>query len=587
MPVAPEAHEQPAPRADRTVVHTVSASGGQPVIHGYVYPHTAEDAANAPQPDDEYVPDSALIHRVRIFRWKSRYPYYEEFVRTAEKLLGECGQRCERVPFFSYVPQYSQMNPQQLAWYLYLRECVREGEFPDTDYSYVLLLVYEILNLSDRISPDRGQELLCGIWSGYRERFRQLDNYLPEWICDYSLVHHLSSPACLGGELLAQIMQHCALREFYVSGGAADGYVQVLLAFCCNYDYRKSKFCTPESRELFDRTVAAVLRQATELLSESGRLFSVSGMDDSRLTRDAYSGALCSWRVKRKIEISYCSFSRSHELRFLITDIVKYTENKLRAWLGVRSRLTIYALPVRLRERIDAAVAELLPAKQTANRKQEIPAYERLYDLPETPLSFSNAADIERLSWNTTQKLVEAFAEEGERQAEPSSASQVPPMTGAGTAGAPGREESVPGSASASETVPETAPEAVHGPVSGMVTPSVTGVPDCAVSPEASVRKASTPEASPPQGTQIPPEAGLCDALSPYRAFLEAVLREDSGAQRSEAAKLGRLPDAVADEINELAADRTGDILLEDIGDGYRVLEEYRHLLDGWSPSVP
>lgn len=585
MPVAPKAHEQPAPRAARTVVHTVSASGGQPVIHGYVYPHTAEDAANAPQPDDEYVPDSALIHRVRIFRWKSRYPYYEEFVRTAEKLLGARGQQCERVPFFSYVPQYSQMNPQQLAWYLYLRECVRNGEFPDTDYSYVLLLVYEILNLSDRISPDRGQALLCGIWAGYRERFRQLDNYLPEWICDYSLVHRLSAPACLNGGQLAEIMRHCALKEFYVSGGAADGYVQVLLAFCCNYDYRKSKFCTPESRELFDRTVAAVLRQATELLSESGRLFSVSGMDDSRLTRDAYSGALCSWRVKRKIEISYCSFSRSHELRFLITDIVKYTENKLRAWLGVRSRLTIYALPVRLRERIDAAVAELLPAKQTANRKQEIPAYERLYDLPETPLSFSNAADIERLSWNTTQKLVEAFAQE--REAGPSPASQVPPMTRAGAAGAPGREESVPGSASASETVPETAPKAVHGSVSGMVTPPVTGVPDCAVSPEASVRKASTPEASPPQGSQTMPEAGLCDALSPYRAFLEAVLREDSGAQRSEAAKLGRLPDAVADEINELAADRTGDILLEDIGDGYRVLEEYRHLLDGWSPSVP
>ena len=35
------------------------------------------------------------------------------------------------------------------------------------------------------------------------------------------------------------------------------------------------------------------------------------------------------------------------------------------------------------------------------------------------------------------------------------------------------------------------------------------------------------------------------------------------------------MPDALADAINEIAADALGDVLLEDTGDGYRVIEDY------------
>jgi hypothetical protein len=40
------------------------------------------------------------------------------------------------------------------------------------------------------------------------------------------------------------------------------------------------------------------------------------------------------------------------------------------------------------------------------------------------------------------------------------------------------------------------------------------------------------------------------------------------------------MPDAIADEINEIAAELLGDIVLEeDDGDGYRVIEEYREVI--------
>ena len=43
---------------------------------------------------------------------------------------------------------------------------------------------------------------------------------------------------------------------------------------------------------------------------------------------------------------------------------------------------------------------------------------------------------------------------------------------------------------------------------------------------------------------------------------------------------MGKLPDAVADEINEIAAEELGDILLEADDNGYRLIEDYRDALE-------
>ncbi len=519
--------ERQSDLTETTVIHSISSAEETP-IRRLVSPIPRPEP---PTPDDEYIPDSALLRRVRIYRWKSSYQYYEEFVNTAEKLLPLRGKPCPHVPFFSYVPQYSQLDRARLAWYLHFRDCVRRREYPETDYSYILLLIYEIINLSDKIPPKEGRDLLLGLWRGYRKSFAPLDAYLPEWICDYSLIHHLPPPKDLDGHLLRRVMNGCRLREFYVCGTTETGELRALLAFCSNYDYRKSKFCTEEHRPLFDETVFTVLRTVTERLSREGKLFSGTGMEDCTVTRDAYSGALCSYRMKRKIEVSYCSFSRSHELRFLITDVVKYTENKLRAHLGVRSRLSIYALPVSIREQIDAVTAHLTPSRRTEQKKKEAEteaAYQRLYDLPKTPLSLSNAAEIERASWETTERLVEAFEEKSSIKDERTEARS--PLF----AEIPKPFES--------EHIFEKAPMEAFNTESPVDEPNVD--------------------------------------LSRYTGFLKAVLDENKDLQRREANTLGRLPDAIADEINEIAADAIGDVWLEEDDGVYKIIEDYREIIE-------
>ena len=257
------------------------------------------------------------------------------------------------------------------------------------------------------------------------------------------------------------------------------------------------------------------VNRALTALEAVGNAVGTPHMQDSRAVRDTYTGALCTPRAKKRLRLSYCSFSRSYELRFLVTDMLKYSENKLRAALGIKSRLSYGPLPAEARAAVDAYFAAEfppVPRSSVAQRHAEPPEYERLYDpLPENnTLSLEHAAEIELESWQTTDRLIEAFSD-------------------GDTA-----EESTP---SAVTEAPITAPE----------------------------------EAA--EETDAPEDLGA--ALSDYAGFIDAALRGDGAAERSFAAGRGMLPDSVADEINDIAAGLYGDIILEDDGDIYRVIDDY------------
>ncbi|MBR2721419.1 MAG: TerB N-terminal domain-containing protein [Clostridia bacterium] len=468
----------------------------------------------ADQPLLEYVPEHAMLHRVRLFAWKSGFGYYDAFVRDAVRLYPIHGERCERVSDFYRMSQYSQMSRPQLEWYLWWRENFRNGVILETDYGYLLLYANELINLSDKLLPTTVLDLLCKLWISYRESYPQLDLFLPEWICHCALIHKLPSPSFASAELTSAAMQHCRLREFYLSSLGEDAFARALLAFCSNYDYQKSKFYQGEHRALFDRVITGAMQSVMERTEREGKLFSSANLRDHVILLDAYMGALCPAKTKRRIEVSYCSFSRSHELRFLVTDIVKYTENRLRQAVGIRSRLTVYALPPLIKDILDGYLSSVLPARERAHVVQEVqtPDYEHLYDAPTSTFSFDEAEEIERLSWDTTKRLVEAFGSDEEDRADESEPTPMP----------------------------------------------------------------ITVELQEPRSLQ---NAGKADALMPYLPFLRAVAVSDREAQREAARSLARPTELVIDEINTLAVELYGDILLEENDGVCAVIEDYADLL--------
>ena len=491
----------------------------------YVPPHTAHEGEEA-VPLLDYRPDGVLLSRVRVYEWASNFHYFDRFAKDAVAFDAmPAPATAAPESFFSYFPQYVQMNRRQTAWYLWWREQVRNGSFPDTDYAYILLYIFELINLDapDAAIASRRRDNMAAVWMAYRRAYPRLDQYMCEWLCDYCLIHRLAAPLDILAPALNAIIEGSRLKEFYLlpmittTPAGEDHHLataRILLRHCCQYDYRKSKFAVGEHKALFDRTVPAALASALPLLLGEGDQPAAVTMLESTVTRDAYTGALCSYRHKRRIVVSYTSFSRSHELRFLMGDMVKHIENRLRSWIGVRSRLSTMSLPISLRDALDAYLNPLAPTKMPPPaKKKELPRpdYEALYDAPLKDISISDAAAIEENSWETTRILTEAFEVEDDLPAAP--AVEVPILT------------------------------ANPAPV--------------------------------PVG-----EDSLASLLAPYRPFLTAILSGDAAAARAAARAAGKMPDALADEINAITAEQEiFDVVLEEDGDLYAVIEDYRDAL--------
>lgn len=649
------ASQAATPAASRdTVTGTggVFADADVPLRERPVNPYAAK---NPPRetPETVYRPEHSLLREVRVYPWRTAYMYYEQFRVHALKLHPREGSECEEVDFFSYMPQYTQLTREQLHYYLWWRTNFRKGNCLHAAFSYLLLYLYEQINLSGKILPEEGQQNILRLWLSYRGEHPRLDVPVREWLCDYSLLHRLPPPAlprALYGELLAG----CRLKEFYVSGWqGAEEEVLAILLFCNNYDYKKSKFYRADTAELYDRVLSGAVAVALAFLREKengiGR-----GAGVSTITRDAFAGAVCSYRLKRRIEVDYASFSHTHELRYIMTDVLKYAENAIRARISVKSRLTVYQISTELRRVLDAYLDRAIPQKAPARcEKKAEPDYEKRYEIPVRPVSPERAAKIEAESWETTRKLVEAFGREEEPAQEPAltkgqtAAAAATAATKARTATAPnpaeigGEPATAPNPAKTGEK-PATAPNLAE---TGGGTAAAPAIPKAekrtAPSPESvSAGQKETPRAvEPPQNfldsaekaqnfpdsfsdnenmfflgeksgafvknasllsdktpenpaenvkevpadaaetfgevKEVLPESPLREALGDFAEFIKLAAAGDRAGQRRFAAAHGLMPDAVADRINTAAGDILGDIILEDAGGCYTVIEDY------------
>ncbi len=514
-PSAPTSREAPATEMPPTRVVGASAVmvGDVPLPKRYVSPVYEKEAQAVRVPEAIYRPDGVLLREVRIFPHKNEYVYYAEFSRRARQLLPLEGEECAAVSFFSYMPQYSQLSEAQLAYYLWWRTSFRRGEAIDADYSYLLLYLYEIINLGDAIDPKTGQENMLRLWLSYRARYPRLDAVLREWLCDYSLLYRLPPPK-LPEAMLRALLTDCTLKEFYVSAVSGEEMCDAVLYFCSNYDYKKSKFYQGDAILHFDRLMRGAVREALALFEETHGGKDKASAQFSTATRSTFAGAICAYPCKKHIEVDYASFSHTYELRYIITDVLKYTENALRGVLGVKSRLSTYHVSIPMRERLDTYLKGALPQKATRKRVEAPPAYEKRYEPPKSTLSLERAAQIEAASWQTTRRLVEAFSTDSERE-------------------------------------------------KGEVLPQNPAPFDGVFAEKAQKDSGDT----------------LLAALGEYAQFVLLADSRDRAGQRAFAMKMGSMPDAIADKINTVTGDMIGDIILEDVGGVYAVVEDYRELL--------
>lgn len=366
----------------------------------------ASMAAKERTEDTVYTPSSrGLIKRVTIKKYVDKYDFYGNFRKAALIYYDYKTPKCDFAPFYSYMPQYSQLNSAQKNYYFYWRDEVRRGRYIKSDYSYIYLYVYEILNLPDKVSPECGIKILCTLWQRYRTELPRIDAYFSVWVQDYCLVHNLSCPMNEIRDFIFDVIGASSFKEFYLSDideAGGDG-VDAMMAYLSDYDWRRGKYAAGDNAEIYRRHMYGAMRRLFDRL-DVGRFESA---ELSVVRRDAFPHSLCTHAVKCKLEIEYLSLAREESLRKTVTAGVRYTENKLRALFGIKSRLGIKDFGDEYKRLIDSYFASLYERERLVRERENMPEYEKLYDAENTGLSFVGADEIEMASWSTTARLVE------------------------------------------------------------------------------------------------------------------------------------------------------------------------------------
>lgn len=469
-----------------------------------------------------YVPASPFIKNVTVKRSIDKYDFYGSFRKAALIYYDMKAPRCDFVSFFSYMPQYSQLSAAQRSYYLYWREEIRRGKFLQTDYSYLYLLVYEILNLPDKIPPESGVALLVSLWRAYHKQLPHINERFSRWLQDYCLIYQLACPTHEMRELLFDAMLSSELKEFYLSelDNITEESTEALLAYLSYYDWRSGKYAGGESREKYRAELLGAMRLLLSSLFEHNTLISRK-IEPSRIVRQAFKGSLCTHRVKAFLEIEYYPLSHDEQLRANVTEALRYTENKLRALLGIKSRLLVRALPETYKAIIDSYFSTVAEAQKKNERVKSLPEYEKLYDGEVGELSFAAAEKIESASWKSSLRLVneeelaEAYSE----------------------AVAPKNDE---GSAKSSET------------------------------------GESLEKASPLCATEVQEEV----------EFLRALVAGDASAMRAACKAASALPEELSERINARFAEHLGDVVIELSDGAPELIDDYRNEVCEWIRKV-
>jgi len=522
--------------ADPAAARNVQAAPPQPRAIPVMRHLPSRPPQPSPQEPETVYSRLPLLRRVEIYPWPQRYNYYQKFTEDAQRYAHVRGKETAPVPFFSYIPQYSQLGRSQMLFYFWFREQSRARILTEgVDFPYVLLYIYEIINLSS-VAPEEGAETMAWLWLTYRRRFPELDKYLSEWMCDYCLVHEIDPPRSLV-PLLPEIMRRASLKEFYLTlageksseGEGISLSAESMMLLCSDTNFRAGKYYEKFPEE-YETHIPAALDHA---LRRCALFPDPSAMRAAKTERDAYCGSLCAQTMKRRIRVEYCSFARSFELRQKITQAVKLAENQLRRRLKINARLKVEEVFPDIEAAVAEYFGEALPMR--GDRKAQVPEerqYAHLYDAPSSGMDAAGAHALERDSWENTALLqAEGFTagtDVTEKQTAPENEAVLPPAELVPSAEYPTREKE-----------PETADEAAPGALSG----------------------------------------DLAD-------LLRALLAGTSLAEWCRAQNKRTDPALMAARLNDYAMDMLGDVILWEDG-GWQLIDEYREDAAAWITPFP
>ena len=156
-------------------------------------------------------------------------------------------------------PVYAAMSNSQLRTYFTWRTDVRRGVYNSIEKPYVVLYCYELMNKIGVGSSDEAFEWLTALWENFREKERYVDELLPRWIKDFYAYNNISAPL---PESLTQSSLDAAVTD--IENGRFENKLDFLAEHSA-YNIKGSIFLSDSASEdivpLLNGALAEVLRE--------------------------------------------------------------------------------------------------------------------------------------------------------------------------------------------------------------------------------------------------------------------------------------------------------------------------------------
>lgn len=552
-----------------------------------------------------YAPQNAMpqVNWEQDFRYISRE---QQFVHTAKELAVRTAEQVPFVPFHSYWPTYDQMRPEQYQWYFYWRSEVRNGLYPVTDLSYLFVYIYELINGIGWVHPSDGWEQLNKVWQAYRKQHLKLDNYMREWLYDFATLHQLEyDPSPMSKKLprsMSNELKELEWRRRFTAEPIELSWDNLFVML--DYDPERSRFYIESGRYEMTKFTPKVIALVDQYLYRTygTRLIHRYEPRSRRVKRTLFKSALYDSDIYgRTITVDFVSISEHKPLRAYITQLVRFTENKLRELKGFKGRLR----GIELEKEVEELISRYLVKEMRALKAQTARAVQ--------PAIQINSRKLERLARESDEVramlIIGAANEEEEantsRIAHTAQCRDIKVMEHTRSQAHSPKLGQETGAYHLIQTVmdfdspvplpeeetPLVSPEIAESeiwPVSLLESGPVQDEADTNADTNADVNASSAII----MGTQVEVQPALVwnvegldeewrdFAASLQHAHLEILflLKDSHGAQALQAAasRAGSMPAVLIEEINEAAMEHIGDLIIDE----ETIVEDYMSMMD-------
>lgn len=306
---------------------------------------------------------------------------------------------------------FSNANKRQISYYIYWRNCLREGKYLTTDQNYIGLYLNECISSLRFRDPNDVISDMINVWKGYREECQFLDKYVFEHITDIILKYNIeaSDEIC---DYAKDVLDDISLPELFFKRDMNNVSLEYIMKRI-GYTYKDSKFYK-ENKDIYEKHIRSCAIEAIRkfMCNDDYMLMYKLSHD----LKEAFSGACVSTENKCWISVSYISIVRNGDLKNDIIQIIKYCENVFRDYVGIKTKYVIKGkMPIEIILFIDNYFKENMGEKRASIISSEKePEYMKYYE-PENKgkADESRASDIENEAWQIAEMLEpEEYTEE-------------------------------------------------------------------------------------------------------------------------------------------------------------------------------